>query len=77
MGTEVPLSRFLPVRVFDVWAHEQDVRRATGVPSTTGPGAEVSRGQVAGALPYLVGKQIAPPAGTSVALDAPGERPLR
>ena len=78
MGTEVPLSRFLPVRVFDVWAHEQDVRRATGRPvDYSGPGAEVSLGQVTGALPYLIGKQIAPPAGTSVALDVSGERPLR
>ncbi len=27
-----PLSRALPIRVFDLWAHEQDIRRAVGMP---------------------------------------------
>ncbi|MEZ5228236.1 MAG: maleylpyruvate isomerase family mycothiol-dependent enzyme [Acidimicrobiales bacterium] len=27
-----PLSKSLPVRVFDLWAHEQDIRRAVGEP---------------------------------------------
>lgn len=27
-----PLSRSLPIRVFDLWAHEQDIRRAVGLP---------------------------------------------
>lgn len=29
---ERPLSAALPVRVFDLWAHEQDIRRAIGLP---------------------------------------------
>ena len=73
MGTDVPLARFLPIRVFDVWTHEQDVRRAVGAEETAdGPAAEVSRDQVQGALPYLVGKQASAPVGSSVAFDAPG-----
>ncbi|MEO7980481.1 MAG: maleylpyruvate isomerase family mycothiol-dependent enzyme, partial [Sporichthyaceae bacterium] len=73
LGKPVPLARFLPIRVFDVWTHEQDVRRAIGAqPGPDGPAAEMSRQQVLGALPYLVGKQAAAPVGSSVAFDAPG-----
>lgn len=28
MGSEPPLNRMLAIRVFDLWAHEQDIRRA-------------------------------------------------
>jgi uncharacterized protein (TIGR03083 family) len=66
------------VRVFDLWAHEQDVRRAAGVPGNlAGPAAEVARGQVLAMLPYLVGKQVAPSPGTSVAFDVSGPTTLR
>jgi uncharacterized protein (TIGR03083 family) len=37
------LSASLPVRVFDLWAHEQDIRRATGLPvRTSGLAAQVA-----------------------------------
>lgn len=32
LGSERSLSKALPVRVLDLWAHEQDIRRAVGVP---------------------------------------------
>ncbi len=32
---ERPLSASLPIRVFDLWAHEQDIRRAVGLPVRT------------------------------------------
>jgi uncharacterized protein (TIGR03083 family) len=32
MGSTSPLGRMLGIRVFDVWAHEQDIRRAVGRP---------------------------------------------
>lgn len=32
LGGFGPLSKALPIRVFDLWVHEQDVRRALGVP---------------------------------------------
>jgi len=74
LGNPVPLPRFLPIRVFDVWTHTQDVRLATGRPAVVaGPAAEVSVAQIAAMLPYVVGKQVAPPAGTSVAVEATGE----
>lgn len=44
---ERPLSTGLPTRVFDLWAHEQDIRRAMGQPARiTGLGAEVSLDRV-------------------------------
>jgi uncharacterized protein (TIGR03083 family) len=43
MGSMSPLGRFLPIRVFDLWAHEQDIRRAVGKPGgLDSPAAEVS-----------------------------------
>ena len=32
---ERPLSASLPIRAFDLWAHEQDIRRAVGLPART------------------------------------------
>lgn len=40
---ERPLSAGLPMRVFDLWAHEQDIRRALGLaPRINGLAAEIS-----------------------------------
>lgn len=43
MGSTNPAYRMLPIRVFDMWAHEQDIRRAVGRPGhLSGPAAEVT-----------------------------------
>ena len=40
---ERPLSASMPIRVLDLWAHEQDIRRAIGLPPRiTGPAADAS-----------------------------------
>jgi uncharacterized protein (TIGR03083 family) len=45
IGTRA-LSASLPIRVFDLWAHEQDIRRALGrPPRIEGPAAEISLGR--------------------------------
>jgi uncharacterized protein (TIGR03083 family) len=76
LGTEVPLTRFLPIRVLDVWTHEQDVRRATGLPARlTGPGPEVSFATIVSMLPHVV-SQLAAPAGTVVAVVGDGDIPV-
>jgi uncharacterized protein (TIGR03083 family) len=73
LGSPVPLARFLPIRVLDVWTHEQDVRTATGGElRTTGPATEVARHQTVGLVPYFVVRGAELPAGTSFAIDAPG-----
>ncbi|MCP3990447.1 MAG: maleylpyruvate isomerase family mycothiol-dependent enzyme [Actinomycetia bacterium] len=42
-----PLSLSLPIRVFDLWAHEQDIRRALGrQPRIEGQAAEISLDRV-------------------------------
>jgi uncharacterized protein (TIGR03083 family) len=52
MGNLVPAERSLPIRVFDLWAHDQDVRAAVGRPGNeSGLGAEASRDAIVGMLP--------------------------
>jgi uncharacterized protein (TIGR03083 family) len=64
-------------RVVDVWMHEQDIRRATHRPGGMNtPGAEHTIGSFTRALPYAVGKRVAPPAGTTVVLDVTGVHPV-
>jgi uncharacterized protein (TIGR03083 family) len=77
LGTPVPLPRFLPIRVLDVWTHEQDVRGATGRPGgLSGPAAVVAVGQITDLLPYVVGSGVAPAPGSSVAVAVSGEVPV-
>jgi uncharacterized protein (TIGR03083 family) len=60
-------------RCLDVWMHEQDVRRAVGRPGHLDtPGARHTVGVFAAALPYVVGKRVSPPAGTTVVWEVTG-----
>ena len=73
LGSPVPLARFLPIRVLDVWTHGEDVRRAVGVePSTTGLATQVARDQTMAFLPFFATERAQVPAGSSYAIDAPG-----
>ncbi len=70
---EAPYSRFMQIRVFDCWVHEQDVRDAAGrPPREVGPAAEQSFDEMVRALGYLVGKKAAAPDGSSVTIDLTG-----
>jgi uncharacterized protein (TIGR03083 family) len=52
MGNLVPAERSLPIRVFDLWAHEQDVRVAVGrLGNESGLAAQASRDAIVGMLP--------------------------
>ena len=65
-STEVLLSN----RPLDVWMHEQDIRRAIGRPSTFDtPPARHAVATLGRSLGYVVGKRVAPPAGTTVQVD--------
>jgi uncharacterized protein (TIGR03083 family) len=67
----------LPFRIFDSWAHEQDIRRAVDQPCDfSSPAGELSFDRVVNALPYVVGKKVAPPDGTIVVFDVAGSRPM-
>lgn len=59
-------------RPLDIWMHEQDIRRAIGRPG--GFDSEAARHVIAtfgAGLPMIVGKRVAPPAGTSIRIDLP------
>lgn len=65
-------NTLLSNRPLDIWMHEQDIRRAIGVPGGYGSrAAKHSIAKFGGALPMVVGKRVAPPAGTVVRLDVP------
>ena len=59
-------------RPFDVWMHEQDIRRAIGRPGGyDGPAAEHALRTFGRALPMVVGKRVSPPPGTTVHVAVP------
>jgi uncharacterized protein (TIGR03083 family) len=60
-------ASFMEIRVFDCWVHEQDVRRAVGLPGhLDGPVAELAMGRITGAFGFVVGKRVGPADGVSV-----------
>jgi uncharacterized protein (TIGR03083 family) len=63
----------LAIRTMDCWVHEQDIRRAVGKSGgLDGPLAEHVFKRHATALPFVVGKKVAPPEGTTVVFDVDG-----
>ena len=69
----VTLERLLQMRAFDVWVHEQDIRRALGAPGNLdSPAAHVARDVLVSGLPVVVAKRAAAPAGSAVVFDVTG-----
>ena len=65
--------RFMQIRVFDCWMHEQDVRGAVERPGhEDGPVAEQSVDEIVRALGYLFGKKAAAPDGAALTLRLTG-----
>ncbi len=72
-------ARFMRIRIFDCWMHEQDIRAATGMPGNEdGPAAAAALDEVVLALGYIIGKKGRAPDGSSVLirLTGPVERDL-
>lgn len=72
-------GRFMAIRVFDYWVHEQDMRVPLGQPGhESGPAAEMAIDEINRSLPYIVGKKIALEDGMSItfALTGPVERSM-
>lgn len=60
-------------RTIDMWVHGQDIRRAVGRPGgMDNTGAAVSFATFTMALPYVLGKKVQPPVGTSVVWEVTG-----
>jgi uncharacterized protein (TIGR03083 family) len=66
-------GRFMQIRVFDCWMHEQDIREAVGLPGHLGGApAEISLDEIATAVGYLVGKKAGAGDGARVRLALGG-----
>ena len=73
MGVRRPYLPVLTLRVFDVWAHEQDIRRAVGRPGNLdGPAAELSRERILAGMPRVVARDAGAPPGSTVLFDVSG-----
>jgi uncharacterized protein (TIGR03083 family) len=66
-GKMMGLDRFLRARTFDTWVHEQDIRWAVGRDGgwNTGP-AGIAFILMAGALPYVWGRNVKAPVGSTL-----------
>ena len=63
-------------RPFDIWMHEQDIRRATARPGgLDSPAATHVASVFARGLPFVLGKKVGAPPGTSVVLEVTGAQP--
>lgn len=72
-------GRFMAIRVFDFWIHEQDVRGPLGLPGhESGPAAEMALNEIELSLPYIVGKKVGLPDGKAmtIELDGPVQRTM-
>ena len=69
-------GRFMRIRVFDCWMHEQDIRMALQRPSSddelTGPASQLSLDEVAATMGFVVGKLGEAPDGSRVQFDLTG-----
>jgi uncharacterized protein (TIGR03083 family) len=66
-------GRFMDVRVFDFWVHEQDIRHPLGLPGhETGPAAEMSIAEIEASLGYIVGRKVGLPDGKSITIELTG-----
>ena len=70
---QAPYGRFMQIRVFDCWMHEQDIRYAIRMPGhESGLPVEVSLDEMSHAMGFVVGKKAGAPAGSSVTFDLRG-----
>jgi uncharacterized protein (TIGR03083 family) len=69
-------STLLSNRPLDQWMHEQDIRRAVDRPGgLEGAGGAHALRVFSRSLPFVLGKRIGAPGGTTVVLDVSGEHP--
>jgi len=69
-------GRFMRVRTFDCWMHEQDIREALSRPSSDaeldGIAAELSLDEIAATMGYVVGKRGKAPDGSRILFELTG-----
>jgi uncharacterized protein (TIGR03083 family) len=70
---EATYGRFMQIRLFDCWMHEQDIRDGTGRPGhEEGAAAEESVDEALRGLGFAVGKRAAAPQGSVVTFELTG-----
>jgi uncharacterized protein (TIGR03083 family) len=69
-------GRFMRVRTFDCWMHEQDMREALSRPSSDdqleGPASQLSLDEITATMGYVVGKLAKAPEGSRVLFELTG-----
>lgn len=72
-GWQLPRGVVLRMRTFDIWVHDQDLRRATGtVGELDTDAAWVAADRMVGALGYSWAKLVGAPLGSTVAISVTG-----
>lgn len=72
-GTDT-YGRFMRIRIFDCWMHEQDIRAAVGQPGhDAGPAVELSLDEITASMGFVVGKRAGAPEGSSVTFELLGD----
>jgi uncharacterized protein (TIGR03083 family) len=68
------MADFLHIRVLDCWIHEQDMRRAVGIPGhLAGPAAAHTIDRLLRTISIVIGKRAATPEGGAVVVDITGD----
>lgn len=69
-------GRFMRIRVFDCWMHEQDIRVALGRPPSddalAGPASSLAVDEIAATMGYVVGKLAKAPGGSRIEFELTG-----
>lgn len=69
-------GRFMRIRTFDCWMHEQDIREALGRPASpaelAGPAGRLALDEMSVSMGFVVGKRGEAPAGARVAFELTG-----
>ena len=67
------VTEFVRIRIMDAWVHEQDIRRALGVPGELESSvAAHAVGRVARAMPFVAARKAQAPDGATVVFDITG-----
>jgi uncharacterized protein (TIGR03083 family) len=76
-GVEWTWEVALRNRAIDLWTHEQDIRRAVGIPGGLDtPGAHITTATFAAALTYILGRRAKAPIGSVVRWVVSGPVPV-
>lgn len=69
-------GRFMRIRTFDCWMHEQDIRDGLSLPPSdaelSGPAAGLALDEMASSMGFVVGKKAGAPEGARVAIELTG-----